>query len=130
MANYWRRFFNVDEIHDEQQGPEEDTVPATPADWTPMPDQSEIGADALHHEPWASADSDSFGPNGLGARLNAIPSGSSTASGGGTPTPTPDLRLYPGLLLLELSGAHGFGNIAGPHSSSACSPSGAGYPGT
>ena len=45
MANYWRRFFNVDEIHDEQQGPEDDTDPATPADWTPMPDQSEFGAD-------------------------------------------------------------------------------------
>ena len=27
MANYWRRFFDVDEIPDDQQGPDDNTDP-------------------------------------------------------------------------------------------------------
>ena len=48
MANYWRRFFNVDEIPDDQHGPDDNTDPEMPDDSPPMPDHSEPLPDPGH----------------------------------------------------------------------------------
>ena len=44
MANYWRRFFNVDEIPDDQHGTDDNTDPEMPDDRSPRPEYSEPGA--------------------------------------------------------------------------------------
>ena len=40
MANYWRRFFNVDEIPEDQPGPDDNNNPEMPDDWSSSPDHA------------------------------------------------------------------------------------------
>ena len=40
MANYWRRFFNVDEIPEDQPGPDDNNNPEMPDDWSSLPDHA------------------------------------------------------------------------------------------
>ena len=48
MANYWRRFFNVDEIPDEQPGPDDNTDPEMPEQSDPLPDPGHASYTASH----------------------------------------------------------------------------------
>ena len=48
MANYWRRFFNVDEIPDEQHGPDDNTDPEMPDNSEHMPDPGHASNTASH----------------------------------------------------------------------------------
>ena len=45
MANYWRRFFNIDEIPEDPHDQGDNTDPDMPDDRWPMPDHSEPGTD-------------------------------------------------------------------------------------
>ena len=45
MANYWRRFFNIDEIPEDPHDQEDNTDPDMPDDRLSMPDYSEPGTD-------------------------------------------------------------------------------------